>query len=73
MNYNKTEIAQKTGLSRQAISRILNGKQKNPKLQTLEKIAEAMKIDFEELRLEIKKKEIENSKGEDYDRDSKNS
>lgn len=45
----KVEIANKTGLSRVAITNILNGKQKNPKIQTLEKIAEVLDCSVNEL------------------------
>lgn len=54
MDYNRSELAKKTKLSRQAISNILNGRQKNPKLQTLEKIAGAIGCSLDELSEEIK-------------------
>jgi len=47
--YNKSEIARKTGLSRVAISNILNKKQTNPKLETLKRIADAVNCSVEEL------------------------
>ena len=49
MVYNKSEIARKTGLSRVAISNILNKKQTNPKLETLKRIADAVNCSVEEL------------------------
>ena len=52
---NKVEIARQTGLSRVAVTNILNGKQKNPKIQTLEKIAEVMECSVDELRSKIRK------------------
>lgn len=55
MDYNKSLIAKETGLSRQAISKILNGKQKNPKIQTLEKIANTLNCSVDDLLKDIKK------------------
>lgn len=55
MDYNKSLIAEKTGLSRQAVTNILNGKQKNPKVQTLEKIAEVLNCSVDELRNRTKR------------------
>ena len=52
--YNKSEIARKTGLSRVAVTNILNGKQKNPKLDTLERLAETMDCSIDELKTKIK-------------------
>lgn len=49
MVYNKSDIARKTGLSRVAISNILNKKQKNPKIETLKKIAEVLDCSVDEL------------------------
>lgn len=54
MDYNRSELARKTNLSRQAITNILNGKQKNPKIQTLEKISNAIGCSIGELNEEIK-------------------
>lgn len=53
MIYNKSELAKKTGISRQSIINILSGKQKNPRIQTLEKIAEILGIDVITLRNKI--------------------
>ncbi|MBQ8443738.1 MAG: helix-turn-helix transcriptional regulator [Clostridia bacterium] len=50
----KVEIARKTGLSRVTISNVLNNKQKNPKVETLEKISNALNCSMEELRRKIK-------------------
>lgn len=55
MDYNKSLVARQTGLSRVAVTNILNGKQKNPKIQTLEKIAEVMECSVDELRSKIRK------------------
>ena len=55
MDYNKSLIAEKTGLSRQAVTNFLNGKQRNPKMQTLEKIAEVLDCSVDELMNKIKK------------------
>ena len=52
--YNKSAIARKTGLSRVAVTNILNGKQKNPKLDTLERLAETMDCSIDELKTKIK-------------------
>lgn len=52
--YNKSEIARKTKLSKQSISTILSGKQKNPKIKTLEKIAKAVGCSIDELYRDIK-------------------
>ena len=60
MDYNRSELARKTNLSRQAITNILNGKQKNPKIQTLEKIANAIGCSIGELNEEIKKNSEKN-------------
>lgn len=60
MDYNRSELAKKTKLSRQAISNILNGRQKNPKLQTLEKIAGAIGCSLDELSEEIKNNSTKN-------------
>ena len=53
MVYNKTELAKITGISRQSIIKILSGQEKNPKIQTLEKIAEILEIDIITLRNKI--------------------
>lgn len=45
----KTELAKQTGLSRIVISQILNGKQKNPRYQTLKKIATALDCSIEDV------------------------
>ncbi len=58
MVYNKSELARKTGLSRVAISRILNHKQKNPKLSTLQKLAKALDCTIDELVSEGEKQPI---------------
>ncbi len=47
--YNKSEIARKTGLSRVSVSNILNHKEKNPKLETLKKIAMALNCSVDDL------------------------
>lgn len=49
MVYNKSELSRKTGISRVAISNILNKKQKNPRIDTLKKIAEALNCKIEDL------------------------
>ena len=46
---NKSEIARETGLSRVTISNILNGKQKNPKSDTLKKIAQKLNCTVDDL------------------------
>lgn len=51
----KVDIAKQTGLSRVAVSNILNGSQKNPKIQTLEKIANVLNCSVDRLRENIKK------------------
>lgn len=56
--YNKSEIAQKTGLSRATVSNILNKKQANPKIESLIKIANVLDCSVEDL---IKKEPKENS------------
>ena len=55
MDYNRSELSRNINLSRQTITNILNGKQKNPKIQTLEKIATAIGCSVDELNEEIKK------------------
>lgn len=57
MVYTKQEIAKKAGLSRATVSEIMNNRQRNPKIRTLEKIAAALECSVDELRAEIKKKE----------------
>lgn len=57
MLYNKSEIARKTGLSRQAISKVLNFKQENPRIQTLKKIAEVLGLKTWEFVKEIEEGE----------------
>ena len=54
MDYNKSEIARNTGLSRVAVSNVLNGKEKNPKLETLEKISRVLNCTIDELKSKIK-------------------
>ena len=49
MECNKSEIARETGLSRVTISNILNGKQKNPKSDTLKKIAQKLNCTVDDL------------------------
>lgn len=51
----KVEIARESGISRVAVTNILNGKQKNPKIQTLEKIAGVLNCSVDELRNKIRK------------------
>lgn len=60
MLYNKSEIARKTGLSRQAVIKILNLKQKNPRIKSLQKIAKALNLPLFELI-----KSLEEQKGEE--------
>ena len=59
MVYNKSELAKATGLSRVSISQILNNKQKNPKLTSLEKIADVLGCSVTELIASIKAKKKE--------------
>ena len=49
LEYNKSDLARKTGLSRVTISNILNRKQKNPKSDTLKKIAQALNCTVDDL------------------------
>lgn len=49
MDYNKSEIAKKTGLSRQAVSNILNGRQRNPRINSIKKIAEVLGCSVDDL------------------------
>lgn len=49
MIYSKSEIARKTGLSRVSVSKILNGKEKNPKLESIKKIAEVLECSVDEI------------------------
>lgn len=53
--YNKSDVARKTGLSRQTIIKIFNGTQKNPKIETIQKIAHALDCSVDELLTQIKK------------------
>ena len=55
MSYNISQLARATKLSRPTITSILKGKQKNPKIQTLEKIAEVLNCSVDELMNKIKK------------------
>lgn len=45
----KVEIARKTGLSRVTVSNILNGKQKNANIETLDKIAKVLNCTVNDL------------------------
>lgn len=54
MVYNKTEIARNTGLARQTVVKVLSGKQKNPKLETLQKIAKSLDCSVDSLLTQIK-------------------
>lgn len=58
MVYNNSQIAKITGLSRPTVSAILNGKQKNPRIETLEKIASVYKCSIDELRKKIKNRDL---------------
>ena len=58
MVYTKQELAKKSGLSRATVSEILNHRQINPKLRTLEKLASALDCSVDELRMKILKKEV---------------
>lgn len=49
LEYNKSDLARKTGLSRVTISNILNRKQKNPKSDTLKKIAQVLNCTVDDL------------------------
>ena len=62
LDYNKAELARETGLSRPTVSAILNGKQKNPKIETLDKISSALGCTVEALRVEIKRLTAESKK-----------
>lgn len=54
MDYNKTEIARKTGLSRATVSKILNKKELNPKIETVTKIANVLNCSITDLLKEPK-------------------
>lgn len=49
LDYNRSDLARKTGLSRVTITNILNGKQKNPKSETLKKIAQVLNCTVDDL------------------------
>lgn len=53
MVVNKSDIARKSGVSRQQVVNILNKKVKNPKILTLQKIAQAIGCKVEELGYQI--------------------
>ena len=57
MTFNQSEICRATGLSKVTVSEILNNRQKNPKLETLERIAECLGCSIDELRNKIKEKQ----------------
>ena len=54
MVYNKTEIARKSGIARQTVFNILTGREKNPKLETLQKMAKSMDCSVDTLLDQIK-------------------
>lgn len=62
MVYNKSEIARKTGLTRQTVVKIFNGVQKNPKLETLQKIAKTLNCTVDDLLASIKKDVVRSAK-----------
>lgn len=47
-----TEVAEKVGMSHSHLSRIENGERKAPKTTTLKKLAEALRIPFQEIMVE---------------------
>ena len=53
MVVNKSDIARKSGISRQQVIKILSKKVKNPKILTLQKIAQVMGCKVEELGYQI--------------------
>ena len=53
MRFNKSKIARESGLSRQTVIKIFNGKTKNVYHDSLKKIAETLNLSIDELLKKI--------------------